>query len=154
MIRCLRILPFILMLLVACRERVSQFDPLSDTFISPPAVMWAYPIGGWYEQSGYLVGIRIEVDFVDPFPRSLPIGNILCQGEIELANEGVVVPSGNASYAVDLISQSVMDIGEYCVEIYFAEIAIGSCPFEVVEDTTGNLVIKGVCDYDTLKGEY
>ena len=154
MIRTLRILSFVIMLLVACRERNSLFDPQSDSFTSPPPVFLAYPIGGWYTNTGYLVGIRMQVDFAEQFSRSLPIGNIMYQYDVQLASEGVTVPTGNASYTVDLISQSILDIGEYCIKIYFAEIAIGSCPFDVVEDTTGRLMIEGVCDYDTLKGEY
>jgi hypothetical protein len=149
MMKYLKILLLILIFLSACRERVNQFDPQSESFRSPPPIFFTWPTAGWYNADGYLVGIRIQVDFVESFPSTLSIMNILYRGANELTRTGVVVPDGYDSYTVDLIYGSIMDLGDYCVQIYFGEMAIGSCVFTVIA-LNGNLVIDGVSTYDTL----
>jgi len=92
MLRYVGLLLLSMLLFIACRERANQFDPGSEDFTTPPPFWYAAPIGGWYSQQGYLVGVRIEANFSDEFTRSLDIMNILYQGETELARGGISVP--------------------------------------------------------------
>lgn len=140
----------LLLCVITCRERTNLFDPGNENFTAPPPFWYAMPTAGWYTQQGYLIGIQLEVNFVDQFSRSLPIENIMYQGISELASAGIAVPLGASSYEVDLISSSIMDVGDYSVEIYFGEIAIGSCLFSVVEDTANRLIVENVSTYDIL----
>jgi hypothetical protein len=148
-------LAFLLMLLTAlsCRERINPYDPGSETFATPPPIYYAYPTLGWYNTSGYLIGVRIQVDFIDTFPASLSILNVLHRGTEELARATVPVGSGLDSYEVDLISESVMDNGDYLVIFYWSDITIGSCLFMVLE-IDNNYLIRNVTEYDTLNNGY
>ena len=143
----------ILMTILACRERINPYDPGSEVFATPPPVYFAYPTLGWYNSSGYLIGVRIQVDFTDAFPASLSILNILNRGTEELARATVPVGSGLDSYEVDLITDTVMGNGDYLVVFYWSDISIGSCLFRVME-VSSNFVIRNVTEYDTLNTEY
>ncbi|MCK4940621.1 hypothetical protein KAS45_00885 [candidate division WOR-3 bacterium] len=61
--------------------------------------------------------------------------------------------SGLDSYSVDLITDTVMDTGDYLVVFYWSEISIGSCLFGVIT-TDGNQVIQNVAEYDTMNVGY
>ncbi|KPL14914.1 hypothetical protein AMJ74_02505 [candidate division WOR_3 bacterium SM1_77] len=146
----------IIMMLLAslsCRERINPYDPGSEYFATPPPIYFAYPTLGWYNASGYLVGVRIQVDFIDAFPASLSILNVLKRGTEELARESIPVGSGLDSYEIDLISESVMDNGDYLVIFYWSDVSIGSCLFRVME-VNNNFVICNVTEYDTLNTGY
>ncbi len=135
--------------LLSCRERINPYDPGSEEFAAPPPIYFAHPTLGWYNALGYLVGIRIQVDFTDDFPASLSILNVLYRGTEELARATVPVSSGLDSYEVDLISDSIMDNGDYLVIFYWSDISIGSCLFRV-QEVENNFVIRNVTQYDTL----
>lgn len=139
----------ILLVLVSCRERINPYDPGGENFTTPPPIYFAYPTLGWYNSSGYLVGVRIQVDFTDAFAASLSILNVLNRGNEELARASVPVGSGMDSYQVDLISESVMDNGDYLVVFYWSDMSIGNCLFRVME-VNNSSVIRNVTDYDTL----
>jgi hypothetical protein len=138
---------------LSCRERINPYDPGSEYFATPPPIYFAYPTLGWYNASGYLVGVRIQVDFIDAFPASLSILNVLKRGTEELARESIPVGSGLDSYEIDLISESVMDNGDYLVIFYWSDVSIGSCLFRVME-VNNNFVICNVTEYDTLNTGY
>ena len=143
---------FSLVLLLAglsCRERINPYDPGNEQFATPPPMYFAHPTLGWYNQAGYLIGVRIQVDFVDAFPASFSIVNVLNRGTEELARASVPVGSGVDSYEVDLIGDSVMDTGDYLVVFYWSDISIGSCLFGVITGDGGS-VIRNVAVYDTL----
>lgn len=138
---------------MSCRERINPYDPGSENFATPPPIYFAYPTLGWYNSSGYLVGVRIQVDFVDAFPASLSILNVLNRGIEELARASIPVGSGLDSYEIDLISESVMDNGDYLAVFYWSDVSIGSCLFRVME-VNNNFVIRNVTEYDTLNTGY
>jgi hypothetical protein len=138
-----------LLVLISCRERINPYDPGGENFATPPPIYFAYPTLGWYNSSGYLVGVRIQVDFIDAFPASLSILNVLNRGNEELARASIPVGSGLDSYQVDLISESVMDNGDYLAVFYWSDVSIGSCLFRVME-VNNNFVIRNVTEYDTL----
>jgi hypothetical protein len=138
-----------LLVLISCRERINPYDPGGENFATPPPIYFAYPTLGWYNSSGYLIGVRIQVDFIDAFPASLSILNVLNRGNEELARASIPVGSGLDSYQVDLISESVMDNGDYLAVFYWSDVSIGSCLFRVME-VNNNFVIRNVTEYDTL----
>ncbi|MGB7054957.1 MAG: hypothetical protein WBE28_06535 [bacterium] len=138
---------------MSCRERINPYDPGNEHFATPPPIYFAYPTLGWYNSSGYLVGVRIQVDFVDAFPASLSILNVLNRGTEELARASIPVGSGLDSYEIDLISESVMDNGDYLAVFYWSDVSIGSCLFMVME-VNNNFVIRNVTEYDTLNTGY
>lgn len=142
-----------LLAVMSCRERINPYDPGSENFATPPPIYFAYPTLGWYNSSGYLVGVRIQVDFVDAFPASLSILNVLNRGIEELARASIPVGSGLDSYEIDLISESVMDNGDYLAVFYWSDVSIGSCLFRVME-VNNNFVIRNVTEYDTLNTGY
>lgn len=135
---------------MSCHERINPYDPGSEEFNTPPPIHMAYPIGGWYNQYGYLVGVRIQVDFTDAFPASMLILNVLTSETSVLARESIPVGGGLDNYYVDLISDSAMPPGDYHVIFYWSDVSIGSCPFSVI-DEGGNYLIQNVTEYDTLK---
>jgi hypothetical protein len=143
----------VMVAILSCRDRINPYDPGSENFATPPPVYFAYPTLGWYNASGYLIGVRIQVDFTDAFPASLSILNVLKRGTEELARTTIPVGSGLDSYEVDLITDSVMDNGDYLVVFYWSDISIGSCLFRVME-VDNSLLIRGVTEYDTLNTGY
>lgn len=142
-----------LLAVMSCRGRINPYDPGSENFATPPPIYFAYPTLGWYNSSGYLVGVRIQVDFVDTFPASLSILNVLYRGTEELARVSIPVGGGLDSYEIDLISESVMDNGDYLAIFYWSDVSIGSCLFRVME-VNNNFVIRNVTEYDTLNTGY
>lgn len=146
----------ILILLLAglsCHERDNLYDPGSDNFTTPPPIYQAYPIGGWYNQYGYLIGVRMQVAFVDEFLVSTSILNVLTSSTSVMASESVVVLGGQDSYIVDLISDSTMPAGDYLVIFYWSDLSIGSCYFSVAQKN-GDYVIYNIEEYDTLNTKY
>jgi hypothetical protein len=143
----------VLLAVLSCHERINPYDPGSDNFATPPAVYVAHPVLGWFNQNGYLIGVRMRVDFVSVFPASLSILNVLNRDTEELAREIIQVGSGLDSYEVDLISNSVMDAGDYLVVLYWSEVSIGSCLFRVLR-SSGSWVIHNVAEYDTMNIEF
>lgn len=143
----------ILLLIFSCRERINPYDPGGESFATPPPIYFARPTLGWYNPNGYLIGVRVQVDFVDEFHASFSITNVLYRGTEELARESIPVSSGVDSYSVDLITDTVMDTGDYLVVFYWSEISIGSCLFGVIT-TDGNQVIQNVAEYDTMNVGY
>lgn len=143
----------ILFTFFACHERINPYDPGSENFTAPPPIHQAYPVGGWYNQAGYLIGVRVQVVFADAFVTSMSILNVLTSSTSVLARESVLVPSGRDSYAVDLISDSAMPVGDYLVILYWSDISIGSCFFSVAQ-RDGDCIIQNVEEYDTLDFEY
>jgi len=139
--------------LLSCRERTNQFDICDDDFVSPPPppIGLAWVTQGYYDpNTGYLVGVQIEVDFVEEFERTLSITHIFYQDISERLHEDFAIKNGTTSYTIDIIYASGhFPIGSYCLKIYFAEIAIGACPFSVVAKDN-HLVIEGVSEYNSL----
>jgi hypothetical protein len=117
--------------------------------VTPPPIYFAQPTLGWYNQPGYLIGVRVQVDFVDAFDASFSITNVLYRGNEELAREIIPVSEGLDSYEIDLITDTVMDAGDYLVVFYWSDISIGSCLFGVII-IGGNQVIQNVAEYDTI----
>jgi hypothetical protein len=136
-------------ILFSCHERINPYDPGSENFTTPPPIHQAYPIGGWYNQSGYLVGVRVQVLFVDAFLISMSVMNVLTSSTSVMARESVLIPGGRDSYTVDLISDSVMPAGDYLVIFYWSDMSIGSCFFSVAQ-TNGDYIIQNVEDYYEL----
>ena len=62
---------------------------------------------------------------------------------------GLVVVGGWDSYSIDLISDSVMPVGDYVVIFYWSDMSIGSCFFSV-RQKNGEYVIDNVEEYGTL----
>jgi len=143
----------LLLLAIACRERMNPYDPGSDAFSTPPPVYFAWPVLGWYNNAGYLVGLRMQVDFVEPFSCSFEIMNVLYRDGEELARDSVPVGAGMDTYVVDLISDTILDYGEYLVLFFWDEFSIGSSLFRII-DSDGSKVIYGVTEYDTLNPGY
>jgi hypothetical protein len=143
----------LILLTIACRERVNPYDPGSDSFSAPPPVYAAWPILGWYNTSGQLVGLRVQVDFVESFSSSFEITNALYRGIEELARDSIPVGAGMDSYVVDLISDGVLDYGDYLVLFFWDEFSIGNELFWII-DFEGNKIIYGVSEYDTLPAGY
>jgi hypothetical protein len=139
----------ILFAVLSCHERINPYDPGNEEFTTPPPIHLAYPIGGWYDQLGYLIGVRVQVDFTDAFSVSMSILNVLTSVTSVLARESVSVYGGQVTYYVDLISDSAMPPGDYLVIFYWADVSIGSCPFSVI-DEGGKHLIQNVTEYDTL----
>jgi hypothetical protein len=147
------IILILLLAALSCHERVNPYDPGSENFTTPPPIYLAYPIGGWYNQYGYLIGVRIQVEFVDEFLVAMSILNVLTSSTSVMASESVVVPGGRDSYIVDLIGDSAMPAGDYLVVFYWNDMSIGSCFFGVVQ-RNGDYVIPNVEEYDTLNTGY
>ncbi len=143
----------ILLLAIGCRERTNPYDPGGDAFMTPPPIYSSRPILGWYNNSGYLIGVRMQVDFVEPFERSFEIMNVLYRSTEELARDSIPVGIGMDSYVVDLIGDTVMDTGEYLVIYYWDEFSIGSCLF-YIQFRDGFQIIRDVSEYDTLRQGY
>jgi hypothetical protein len=137
----------------ACHERINPYDPGNSNFTTPPPIHQAYPVGGWYNQSGYLIGVRVQVLFIDAFVVSMSILNVLTSSTSVMARESVLIPSGRDSYTVDLIGDSVMPAGDYLVIFYWSDMSIGSCFFSVAQ-RDGGYVIQNVEEYDTLDIEH
>ena len=148
-----KLLFVLLLLTTGCRERINPYDPGGDDFMAPPPIYFSRPILGWYDNNGYLIGVRIQVDFVDAFPRSFEIMNALFRGTEELARDSVPVGAGLDSYFVDLIGNTIMDTGEYLVIHYWDEFSIGSCLF-YIDYNDGAYLIHNVSAYDTLRQGY
>ncbi|UCG29450.1 MAG: hypothetical protein JSV53_07980 [candidate division WOR-3 bacterium] len=147
------LLLLILILGVGCRERVNPYDPGGEDFMTPPPIYYSQPILGWFNNYGQLIGVRMQVDFVEPFPRSFEIMNVLYRGTEELARDSIPVGSGMDSYIVDLITDTIMDTGEYLVLYYWDEFSIGSCLFYIfLKDDT--YFIQNVSEYDIYYQEY
>ena len=68
------IIPILLLTAISCRERSNLYDPGSDNFTAPPPIKLTYPTGGWYNQYGYLIGVRVYVEFTDGFGCSWWLG--------------------------------------------------------------------------------
>ena len=134
---------------LSCHERINPYDPGSEEFTTPQPIRLAYPVGGWYNQSGYLIGVRIQVDFTDGFLATMSIVNVLTSETSVLARESISMHVGQESYSVDLIGDSVMPPADYLVIFYWSDVSIGSCLFGVVEEG-GNYLIQNVTEYDTL----
>jgi hypothetical protein len=134
---------------LSCHERINPYDPGSEEFTIPPAIRYAYPSVGWYNQYGYLVGVGMQVHFVDGFQASMSILNVLTSETTVLAREDIHVQAGQEAYYVDLIGDSPMPPGEYLVIFYWSDISIGSCLFGVMEEN-GSCVIRNVTEYYTL----
>ncbi len=118
-----------LLLLLSCRERNNIYDIGSDGFTYPPHIWVAWPIGGWYDSLGYLVGVRVEVNFTDNFEKSLPLWHEFYYENNLLTEFEFIVRSGNDTYYVDIFGPYV--IGFYDLKIYFGDCPIGACKFEV-----------------------
>jgi hypothetical protein len=149
----LKLLLVLFLLAIGCRERVNPYDPGGDNFATPPPIYSSRPILGWYNSSGYLIGVRMQVDFTESFSSSFEIMNVLYRGVEELARDSIPVGSGMDSYIVDLISDTVMDSGEYLVIYYWDEFSIGSGIFYIDFDD-GIHLIRDVSEYDTLGQGY
>ncbi|UCD05779.1 MAG: hypothetical protein JSV98_00630 [candidate division WOR-3 bacterium] len=148
-----KLLFVLLLLIVGCRERINPYDPGGDDFMAPPPIYFSRPILGWYDNNGYLIGVRMQVDFVDAFPRSFEIRNVLFRGTEELARDSIPVGAGMDSFVVDLIGNTIMDTGEYLVIHYWDEFSIGSCLF-YINFNDGAYFIRNVSEYDTLRQGY
>ena len=138
---------------LSCHERINPYDPGSEEFTTPPPIRLAYPVAGWYNQYGYLVGVRMQVIFTDGFLAAMSILNVLTSETTVLARESIPMHVDQDAYYVDLISDSTMPPGDYLVIIYWSDISIGSCLFGVTE-TNGTYVIRNVAEYDTLDTGY
>jgi len=143
----------LLLLAISCRERINPYDPGGENFMTPPPVYSSRPILGWFNSSGYLIGVRMQVDFTEPFSRSFEIMNVLYRDMEELARDSIPVGSGVDSYVIDLIGDTVMDSGEYLVVYYWDEFSIGSCLFYIDFDD-GVYFIRDVFEYDTVGQGY
>lgn len=150
-----RLISVLLMLVLGmgCRERINPYDPGGDDFMTPPPIYFSRPVLGWFDNDGYLIGVRMQVDFVDAFPRSFEITNVLLRGTEELARDSIPVGAGLDSYVVDLIGNTIMDSGEYLVIHYWSELSIGSCLF-YIDFRDGSHLIRNVSEYDTLRQGY
>lgn len=138
---------------LSCRERINPYDPGGESYVVPPPIYFARATLGWYNPMGQLIGVRVQVDFVDEFDASFSIMNVLYRGNEELARETIPVSSGLDSYAVDLITDTVLDSGDYLVVFYWSDISIGSCLFGVIT-TDGKQVIHSVTEYRTINIVY
>ncbi|UCD20184.1 MAG: hypothetical protein JSU64_03335 [candidate division WOR-3 bacterium] len=139
----------LMLLAISCRERINPYDPGNEDFSTPPSLYMAYPVLGWYNTSGYLVGLRMRAEFVDPFDSPLEITIALFMDEEELARDSVPVAAGADTMIVDMFSTVILDFGLYHVLLYWAEFPIGNSLFEIINDG-GQMVIQGVTEYDTL----
>jgi hypothetical protein len=145
-----KIFLLVLLLSAGCHERINPCDPGGENFMTPPPIYFSGPILGWYDNNGYLIGVRMLVEFVEPLPCSFEILNVLYRGTEELARDSIPVGSGMDSYVVDLISDTVLDSGEYIVIYYWGEISIGSSLFQIMTND-GVRRIRDVYDYDVLR---
>jgi hypothetical protein len=143
----------VVLIALSCRERINPYDPGGESFVTPPPIYFARPTLGWYNPMGYLIGVRVQVDFVDAFDESFSIINVLYRGNEELVRRTIPVSDGIDSYEIDLITDTVMDAGDYLVVFYWGDISIGSCLFGVII-INGNPVIQNVTEYETVNVVY
>ena len=139
----------IILCALSCRERINPYDPGGESFVTPPPIYFARPTLGWYNSMNYLIGVRVQVDFVYAFDASFSITNVLYRNNEELARESIPMSAGVDSYEIDLITDTVMDTGDYLVVFYWGDISIGSCLFGVII-IEGNPVIQNVTDYENI----
>lgn len=115
-------------------------------FVPPPPIALAWPTEAFYDTTGQLIGIRIQIDFADEFEKNLILTHMFYQ-DISLRTEfDLEVNTGTISYAVEIYGP--YQVGDYCLKIYFGEMPIGSCPFSIVSET-GRLIVEGVSRYVT-----
>ena len=147
-------LAFLLVLCaLSCRERFNPYDPGGESFVVPPPIYFSRPTLGWYDPYNNLIGVRVQVDFVYTFDASFSITNVLYRSNEELARETIPASEGIDSYTVDLITDTVMETGDYPVVFYCGDISIGSCLFGVII-IGENQVIQNVAEYDTIDVVY
>lgn len=130
---------YMALLMVSCRERTNIFDIGNDNFTTPPhSDAW---VDGYYiDPNGYLVGVRIQIEFTDPFERTLPlyfefyqdISRVLDFEEEFAAQTTVCYENIFGPY----------EVGWYSLRYSFGGIPLGAALFEVVE-SDGILRVKG-----------
>jgi len=115
-----------------CHERTNVFDILDEDFKTPPHIWLAYASGAYYDTLGYLIGVHIDINFTDDFEKTLPLYHEFYQ-DVSLRLEiDYDAPVGTNSYYVEIFGP--YEVGEYCLKIYFGNIPIGACLFQVVSE--------------------
>ena len=115
-------------------------------FVLPPPIALAWSKEAFYDTTGQLIGIRIQIDFADEFEKNLILTHMFYQ-DISMRTEfDLEVNTGITHYVVDIYGP--YEVGDYCLKIYFGGMPIGSCLFSVVADT-GRLIVEGVSRYVT-----
>ncbi|MGB3477723.1 MAG: hypothetical protein WBB67_01025 [bacterium] len=138
------LLPLIIFCIVSCRERTNVFDILDEDFMAPPHIWDTWVSGVYYDPYGYLVGVRMQIDFTDRFEKALPLYNEFYQ-DVSLRTEVQVDAGiGTITYSVEIFGP--YEVGDYCLKIYFGEMPIGACRFDVISDD-GRLTIQNVSTY-------
>lgn len=133
----------LLLIFASCRERDNMFDPGSQDFTPPPAIIQAVADTAYWNSQGYLVGINFDVYFIENFEKETDLHNVLYVFEdtnkIEIANFDITLNQGDHFYSHDVYAN--YDIGIFGLIIYFGEIPIGAATFAIV-DQNGVMIIE------------
>lgn len=127
----------LVILLLSCRERVSQLDIMSDDFVAPPPI--DAEVTALYYQSGYLVGIQFTMLFAEPCEGNVDVTNVFFQDISERLRTVTTIRTGDQQYVLEVFGP--YELGDYSVRIFFGEIAIGARIFSIVQDN-GQMVIE------------
>lgn len=129
----------ILMCVLSCRERNNMFDIGSDDFFLPPPIS-AWICGAWYNNSGHIIGVRLQADCYEAFTSTVTMTHFLYNnsGNTELCRVDSTITGGTDQYYVDLFHTLV--VGEYSVRVYFAEFPVAAYEFWIVEGNNGFIV--------------
>jgi hypothetical protein len=137
----LYILPIIILCLVTCRERTNIYDICDEDFVAPPHIWAAWVSVVYYNANGLLCGVRMQIDFTDPFEKNLPIYHQFYEGTSLRTEIEYTANTGTKVYSVEIFGPYT--VGEYYLKIFFGEIPIGACYFEVI-DNDGVLEIENI----------
>ena len=131
----------LLLLLLSCRERVSQLDIMSDDFVSPPPI--DAEVTGLYYQGGYLVGIQFTMLFAEPCEGNVDVTNVFFQDISERLRTVSTIRTGDQQYVLEIFGP--YELGDYSLRLFFGEIAIGARIFSIVQEN-GRMVIDDVLE--------
>jgi len=129
----------LILLLLSCRERVSQLDIMSDDFVSPPPT--DAEVTGLYYQAGNLVGIQFTMLFAEASQGNVDVTNVFFQDISERLRTVTTIHTGDQHYVIEIFGP--YELGDYSLRQFFGEIAIGARIFSIVQEK-GQMVIHSV----------
>ncbi|MGB3341195.1 MAG: hypothetical protein WBB37_06910 [bacterium] len=130
---------------ISCHERNNMFDPGSDDFTPPPAIIQAKADTAYWNPQGYLIGVNFDVYFIEDFEKETVLHNVLYVFEdtnkIEMTGFNITLNQGDYFYTQDVYAN--YDIGIFGLIIYFGGVPIGAATFAIVDDN-GAMVIQPI----------
>jgi hypothetical protein len=120
---------------LSCRERANMFDTGASDFIPPPAIFQAIADSAIYNQQMILIGVHFTINFIEEFEKEIDLHNVLYEfvdeDKIEITSFDITMNQGDTSY--DRAVYALLDIGLYCLTVYFGGVPIGAATFAITD---------------------